>query len=501
MAFIFFPPGGGNPPPPPPPELTLEDLDTASVLLNTGGPASAYRYIETVGGFSYPALAIGVAEGGTLAGESALSYMQAFADRQGTPLTSSDIETIRYRMAEEYIETLRGYAGPDGVIAHDVSANDAQTFHATVFEEVGLSIDAWTLTIPFRLLGIDKDAYWDDLLEAAGDSDAEFLLSMELLVDLTEAADSTEDVNDLFLWGSNLLLGDPLPVTQEFLSAVDDLADNTFREIKQEAAGDVVEYFTSLGHDLYSAFLQRTEVSDIQVASEAGDTLNAQEGQFTLIGNSGEDVLNGNSENNDLYGGSGDDVLNSGSGNNTLEGGSGDDVLNSSGTVPSEINPANLNRLDGGAGNDVSYGSENASELYILNRDGDVNTTYVSNSTDQNDYSDQDVLLIEDASKEQIWLSRDNENDLTVSIVGTEDAMTLKDWFASDSSKLDGIIASNGDALFMGEVLSLVDAMSSFSPPSVGELDLDAETRLALDPHLAAAWTPNGSNNFNFPIV
>ncbi|WP_308426749.1 calcium-binding protein, partial [Vogesella fluminis] len=88
---------------------------------------------------------------------------------------------------------------------------------------------------------------------------------------------------------------------------------------------------------------------------------------------------------------------------------------------------------------------------------------------------------------EQLWFSRDGSN-LQVSIIGTEDKMTVNNWFAGKANQIEIFKSGDGKTLLSSQVQSLVDAMASFSPPAAGQLTLPDSYQGQLQPVLAASW-------------
>lgn len=63
-------------------------------------------------------------------------------------------------------------------------------------------------------------------------------------------------------------------------------------------------------------------------------------------------------------------------------------------------------------------------------------------------------------------------NDLKISVIGTTDSVTVDEWFTGTSNRLD-LEAGDSYTLTDVNVQALITAMSSFSPPALGETDLD----------------------------
>ncbi|WP_114240103.1 calcium-binding protein [Dyella sp. C9] len=215
---------------------------------------------------------------------------------------------------------------------------------------------------------------------------------------------------------------------------------------------------------------------DFLLGGSGNDTLNGGDGDDVLIGGAGNDVLNGGAGNDVLIGGDGDDVLDGGAGSNRMEGGAGNDTLKVSSS-------ANNNVFVGGTGDDLLYGSWN-SDTYIFNR-GDGRDTIVET---ESYVGATDVLVFgEGIGADQLWFRRVGA-DLEVSIIGSSDSATIRNWYASTKSQVEQFKTADGSALLSGQVNALVSAMAAFSPPAADQAYLPPDYASALSPVIAANW-------------
>jgi len=178
-----------------------------------------------------------------------------------------------------------------------------------------------------------------------------------------------------------------------------------------------------------------------------------------LVGTAGNDSLTGNqSASNQLYGGAGDDVLRA---------------------------PVNSkdNLLAGGTGNDTLHGSHN-SDTYIFNA-GDGQDTIIESGSNTDAV---DVLRFgEGITAQDLWFEQTLQ-DLKISVHGSADSVTVKDWYKDSDHRIEQIHLSNGDRLLESQVQSLVDAMASFSAQSGAESAFTPTQREQLDTVIAANW-------------
>ncbi|MDC6168287.1 calcium-binding protein [Paucibacter sp. XJ19-41] len=146
-------------------------------------------------------------------------------------------------------------------------------------------------------------------------------------------------------------------------------------------------------------------------------------------GNSLANRLVGNAVANVLDGGAGTDALEGGAGNDTLEGGAGDDTL--SGGMPGS-----------GPGNDT----------YVFRSGFGRDTLYDNDTTAGN----KDVVQFEAGIK---WTQFARVGvDMVVSVSGTSDQITIKDWFTNASYRIEEFRYSDGTVVDAAGVASRLTA-------------------------------------------
>lgn len=165
------------------------------------------------------------------------------------------------------------------------------------------------------------------------------------------------------------------------------------------------------------------------------------------------------------------------------------------------------NTLAGGKGSDLLIGGIGG-DTYVFNR-GDGSDTVV----------EQDILFINftkyldgvayqtsicgsaqidsntidfssAADSSQLWFVHKG-NDLQVSVIGTADKVTLKNWYTgyNNNQIFTNFKASDGKVLLESEVESLVNAMAAFSVPAANQTTLPTSYQSVLNPVLAANWS------------
>ncbi|AXK73264.1 hypothetical protein DWG18_13895 [Lysobacter sp. TY2-98] len=264
---------------------------------------------------------------------------------------------------------------------------------------------------------------------------------------------------------------------------------------------------------------------------------------INATGNLLDNVLTGNSGVNTLSGGAGNDTLDGGAGTDTLVGGQGDDtyivdsttdviteqtgegtdtvkstvtfdltnianvenvtltgsgVINATGNALANVLTGNsaANSLSGGAGDDTLDGGAGSDTLtggvgrdtYLMGR-GYGADTVVENDTATGQL---DVAkFLSGVAYDQLWFARPSgTNNLEISIIGTSDALVIKNWYLGAAYQVEEIRTVDGAKLLTaGKVQTLVDAMAKLTKPSSGQTTLPASYRTQLDPVFASTWT------------
>jgi len=163
-------------------------------------------------------------------------------------------------------------------------------------------------------------------------------------------------------------------------------------------------------------------------AGSGGITLVGTQASESLTGTAFNDIIEGRGGNDTLNGLEGDDLLVGGPGADRLLGGKGSDIL------------------DGRRGNDTLKGGKGA-DTYMFGRGGGKDVI-----DDEGVAEDIDTVLFgAGITLRDLRFSRD-DGDLTISIAGTSDRLTIRDW----SSRKDGIeVLRFAD----GQVLDLREAV------------------------------------------
>ncbi|WP_432735637.1 beta strand repeat-containing protein [Ralstonia solanacearum] len=229
---------------------------------------------------------------------------------------------------------------------------------------------------------------------------------------------------------------------------------------------------------------------------DGADTVNVGDGANNIrIGDGGSAIYVGNG-NNQIALGQGDDTVSAGNGNNTLSAGRGNNgIWMGSGS----------NRIQVGDGNNTIGVRDVAGSVNSIQVGDGNNTIRVGDGTDAvqtgkganvlqlgagqvtlTNYGGQDtVTFASSVQDDQLWFAQDG-NDLLVTVDGTSSNLRLTDWFNGATHAT--LVAGDGHQLIDSQVASLVQAMSQFSPPAVGQTTLPQAQQDSLMPVIAASW-------------
>jgi hypothetical protein len=94
---------------------------------------------------------------------------------------------------------------------------------------------------------------------------------------------------------------------------------------------------------------------------------------------------------------------------------------------------------------------------------------------------------MEVVASNQLWFTRSGQS-LVVSVIGTQDQITVQDWFKGSAYRVEAFTSSYGKILSISKVNSLVSAMAKFRAPAEGTATLPTATAKALYPVLASSW-------------
>ncbi|WP_426139476.1 calcium-binding protein [Pseudomonas sp. DWP3-1-2] len=148
--------------------------------------------------------------------------------------------------------------------------------------------------------------------------------------------------------------------------------------------------------------------------------------------------------------------------------------------------------LSGGLGNDVLNGYQGqdtligggGSDTYMIQSGSDHDIVYNVMSS----AVDSDVIKFgEGIDKIDLWFSRVDDS-LTVYHVGSDDAVTIDDWFASQENQVSKIMTSDGDEISAEKIMQLVGSMEVYGTPFSGAINLNHEQIQQVGMAISDAW-------------
>ena len=193
-------------------------------------------------------------------------------------------------------------------------------------------------------------------------------------------------------------------------------------------------------------------------------------GNDTITGGDSNDTLMGGGGADTLYGGKGNDELVGDVGNDTLYGGEGDDTL---------YGDQGNDYMEGGKGNDTYYINYD----HVDNKGHDTINNYATDANTTTDIAHFGNNL----DYKKLWFSKVG-NDLQINVVGSDNKVTVDDWYLSANHKLDQIKTSSR-TLLSSNVDKLVNAMAAYNVPTGAGSVVPQDAKDALKAVLAQVWS------------
>lgn len=163
--------------------LSNEDIERYRHQIKAEGQKGIIKTYEELEqkGYRYATLAKNVVKGNSPAGVIALEHMNTVAQSNwGRALTKIELDKVYHHTAQAYLDFLGKQINQDspGNSMREISYLEAQTIHDTLFEEMELGKEAWTLYLPFKLMTeAEQILYWEDVLNSAGSNLKEVALA------------------------------------------------------------------------------------------------------------------------------------------------------------------------------------------------------------------------------------------------------------------------------------------------------------------------------------
>ena len=202
-----------------------------------------------------------------------------------------------------------------------------------------------------------------------------------------------------------------------------------------------------------------TDADDVLQGRDGSEIDSASDGDDVVFGGAGRDRIHGEYGDDYWVGGVGNDVIEAGAGDETVAGGEGNDSLDL-----------------GDGSNTALFFSESGQDPLLLG---------------SADAAERNVIEFVESSYEDLWFERDGNSALRISVLGTEDALTVDDWFASESHAWI-IRGANGREVDTASVHHLIVAMATFE---ASDSESDGASRYTSAQNsagsLAAYWESN----------
>ena len=170
------------------------------------------------------------------------------------------------------------------------------------------------------------------------------------------------------------------------------------------------------------------------------------------------------------------------SGSLTEEGSSGNDVLSGGGLADTLVGSGGDDLLRGGAGDDVLEGGDGA-DTFVFGTGDQADVILDAESSDH-------IQITDGLDTDDLWFLKDGD-DLVIQLLGSQDNLTVSDWFdGTGSHRVNNIELGSGASLDGANVQALVDAMSVFGVGDViaDTIDRSSEAFSNVQTVIAANW-------------
>ena len=224
--------------------------------------------------------------------------------------------------------------------------------------------------------------------------------------------------------------------------------------------------------------------NDVLNGGDGDDSLSGGTGNDTVYGGTGSDWVSGGDGEDSVSGEDGADTIFGGNGADYLSGGDGDDALNGDEGNDTLVGRTGQDTLIGGVGNDYLVGGTGNDE-YLFTRGDGVDTISESDTTAGN----HDRLGFGPTIDSLDLILSRQANDLRVAIHGTNDQVSIENWYLGEAHQVEAIQTESGQALFNSQVEQLIHAMAAFTEQTGLTWDQAIDQRRQdVQAVLAASW-------------
>ena len=218
------------------------------------------------------------------------------------------------------------------------------------------------------------------------------------------------------------------------LAALGELSPGLENEIESSIAAALAE--TNLTDELLLTF-ENASFSLLNVSIQRGsDDIDE------VVGSAGNDIIIGSAGDDRLVGGNGNDLLHGGTGNDNLNGGAGDDTL---------VGGAGNDTLDAGYGNDAILFGVGSGQDTLSQYDATATGTYTDT-----------IRFAAGIKLDDLTLGKSG-NDLVIQLNGSDDQLTVTNWFASTAYQVDQFEFANGAVYSADELFAIKYVVTNFT--------------------------------------
>ncbi len=225
----------------------------------------------------------------------------------------------------------------------------------------------------------------------------------------------------------------------------------------------------------YGASLISYLNSGLQILENGEISLVDPNAPMYVIGTSGDDTITGTDNADIIYGMDGNDILNGGAGDDYLSGGNGNDLL---------IGGDGNDTMDGGSGDDTMQGGY-GDDVYIYDgqgKDDVVDERWVKIARQQwyqsgwwifktwkykwvyqdqlVDAGNDTIIFGDDVEEKDVTISK-NGNDLVFELKGTDNKLTIKNWYTSTEQRVENFVFADGFVINSEQIINVITDTAS----------------------------------------
>jgi Ca2+-binding RTX toxin-like protein len=261
--------------------------------------------------------------------------------------------------------------------------------------------------------------------------------------------------NDVVFKGASL-------ADAQFTRSGNDLVIRAYGSDDSLTLPDYFNYNNSYSRGFNFVFDDQT-ISMEEIKNNYTFTITGDDSDNVIVGWHGKDILNGGAGNDTLWGGNGDDILNGDDGDDVLNGGNGNDILNGGAGNDTLNGGAGYDILIGGAGNDILKGGDWHKDRYEFKAGHGQDVIY-DQEYEHSGYKDKrNDVVFKGASLADAQFTRSG-NDLVIRAYGSDDSLTLPDYFNYNNSYSRGF-----NFVFDDQTISMEEIKNNYTFTITGD--------------------------------